>query len=347
MSPLVSLLALGLLLPPAAAAENVIVVEVFAPQSSGYDDRLLATLSYISSGFEALCDFSSLPNLQRYRCAGEALSLEQQIELAKGLREIWGSTRFEISQAERDPLGELIERLEKTPPPSAPAPTPAPKSALKTGPALAELTRGAPPTPQAAAPPPTASKLPVEDIDLRRLLTRRDGRWERVNACTLYSKEVCAGYERAHGRRIDLETFYLVKAIISRESSFNPDLETKEPDGRYSYGLMQIVYETAQGIGFTGGAKELLRPSEGVYWGIKYFLQRLTLAERLRGSDRRFARLPKAQVALAGYNAGTPRFRRDGKLVSTKDYDVRVHARAKMLRAACGFTSPEAACAAR
>jgi soluble lytic murein transglycosylase-like protein len=56
------------------------------------------------------------------------------------------------------------------------------------------------------------------------------------------------------------------RAVVHVESSFKPDATGRHGE----VGLMQIKYETARGIGFTGTREELYDPETNLEWGMKY-----------------------------------------------------------------------------
>jgi soluble lytic murein transglycosylase-like protein len=56
------------------------------------------------------------------------------------------------------------------------------------------------------------------------------------------------------------------RAIVRVESNFNPKATGRQKE----VGLMQIKYETARGIGFTGTREELYDPDTNLKWGMKY-----------------------------------------------------------------------------
>lgn len=56
------------------------------------------------------------------------------------------------------------------------------------------------------------------------------------------------------------------RAIVRIESNFNPKATGRQKE----VGLMQIKYETARGIGFTGTRDELYEPETNLKWGMKY-----------------------------------------------------------------------------
>ncbi len=75
-----------------------------------------------------------------------------------------------------------------------------------------------------------------------------------------------------------------VFGLVSQESRFNPRAYRFEPSIRNadgsthsdaSYGLTQILYGTAQGLGYTGTPEGLYDPSTNAEFGLKYFQQKL------------------------------------------------------------------------
>lgn len=86
-----------------------------------------------------------------------------------------------------------------------------------------------------------------------------------------------------------------LKGLAAMESAFNPKAYRAEPqiqDG--SHGLMQILFRTAKGAGFTGSADDLFDPLTNIRWGGKYFAGLV-------------AKYPKYLDAVASYNMGYPR----------------------------------------
>ena len=113
----------------------------------------------------------------------------------------------------------------------------------------------------------------------------------------------------------------IVRGVVCTESSGNTGATRREPEfyERYikdtwpgdwgratSWGLMQIMGQTARERGFRGEFGELLTPEIGLYWGCR---QLNVLKERY------FAKHGWAGV-IAAYNAGSPRKRDDGKYVN-------------------------------
>ncbi len=66
------------------------------------------------------------------------------------------------------------------------------------------------------------------------------------------------------------------RAIVRIESNFNP----RATGSQREVGLMQIKYETARGIGFTGTREQLYDPDTNLQWGMKY----LAMSWKLGGS---------------------------------------------------------------
>ncbi|MCH8290263.1 lytic transglycosylase domain-containing protein [Candidatus Poribacteria bacterium] len=86
----------------------------------------------------------------------------------------------------------------------------------------------------------------------------------------------------------------LIRAIISVESNWNANAIAEESNvNDFSYGLMQIRKDTADFLGFTGEAGELLNPSLNIRLGVKYLKRQL-----LRYNNQ-------TDWAIAAYNAGT------------------------------------------
>ena len=101
----------------------------------------------------------------------------------------------------------------------------------------------------------------------------------------------------------------LIKAVIMTESSFNPNAYRPEPaikDG--SYGLMQVLFRTAVGLGFPNDparANELFNPDTNVNLGVKLLSQ---LQKRYSNVDEIYA----------AYNAGVARRNDAGQFVNSK-----------------------------
>lgn len=85
----------------------------------------------------------------------------------------------------------------------------------------------------------------------------------------------------------------LIKAVIAKESGFNPDAYKAEPQiDDASMGLMQILLRTAQALGFKGQAVELFDPLTSIKYGS------MLLSANLKQANG------NVSVAVAAYNAG-------------------------------------------
>lgn len=83
----------------------------------------------------------------------------------------------------------------------------------------------------------------------------------------------------------------IVLAVIGTESSFNPKAFKQEPNDA-SYGLMQVLFGTAKGLGYTGTTAGLFDPVTSIDLGTKLLGQNL----RARGGD--------VDAAVSQYNGG-------------------------------------------
>ena len=93
----------------------------------------------------------------------------------------------------------------------------------------------------------------------------------------------------------------LVKAIIAAESSFRPEATRYEAHIQdASLGLMQILFNTARWVGFTGAPADLYDPATGIEYGTRYLKKQW---DRYNGA--------LLQV-ISAYNAGTARPLADG-----------------------------------
>lgn len=87
----------------------------------------------------------------------------------------------------------------------------------------------------------------------------------------------------------------VIKGFIALESAFHPQSIKDETHlGDASYGLMQILFKTAQGVGYTGQPADLLDPYTSTLYGAKF----------LRGLLNKY---PNVLDAIAAYNMGFPR----------------------------------------
>lgn len=97
----------------------------------------------------------------------------------------------------------------------------------------------------------------------------------------------------------------LVKAVIAAESGGNPKAYRNEPKiGDASRGLMQVLYRTAQQMGYTGAPEGLFDPSTSVEFGARYLRYQLL---RYAGDTA---------SAVAAYNAGAAYRKSDGTFVN-------------------------------
>lgn len=103
------------------------------------------------------------------------------------------------------------------------------------------------------------------------------------------AERAAAAASRAFGVTVPVD---LVLAIVAAESSGNPAAVRREPDGRISRGLMQVLEGTARELGFRKPL-ELHVPAVGLEAGSRY------LAKQLSRYGGRQAQ------AIAAYNAGT------------------------------------------
>jgi soluble lytic murein transglycosylase-like protein len=86
-----------------------------------------------------------------------------------------------------------------------------------------------------------------------------------------------------------------IKAVIMQESSGNPNAYRAEPQIQdASYGLMQLLYRTAKGLGYTGTPEGLYDPAVNIEFGTKL------LGQLRRSYGDNFSRVYSA------YNSGSP-----------------------------------------
>jgi soluble lytic murein transglycosylase-like protein len=115
----------------------------------------------------------------------------------------------------------------------------------------------------------------------------------------------------------------LIEAIIMRESSGNPNVKDRYEPGFYkqyivkmglpetegrkratSYGLMQIMYQSAIEDGYQGSPEVLRQIDVGINWGVRHLRKKI-----------KFYGVQDINRAIAAYNAGSPRWK-DGKFVN-------------------------------
>lgn len=136
----------------------------------------------------------------------------------------------------------------------------------------------------------------LEDVSLEILATGAGECWEdEAQApieCLLYGAELLKWSEE---RGIDP---ILVRAVAMAESSMRSDAVRLEPRLKdASYGLMQILYSTAQEVGYSGEPQGLLNAGVNLEFGTAYLKKMLDQFGEVR-------------LALAAYNAGPTRVSR-------------------------------------
>lgn len=62
-------------------------------------------------------------------------------------------------------------------------------------------------------------------------------------------------------------------ALVQIESGFNPTAYRREPSGLASYGLCQVLDETATGMGLRGSPTQMYDPQRSLTYGMKYMRQ--------------------------------------------------------------------------
>lgn len=96
----------------------------------------------------------------------------------------------------------------------------------------------------------------------------------------------------------------LVLAVMAREvGNGDPRAMRREPDGRISRGLMQVLESTARDLGLKD-PMQLHVPAVGITYGVRYLANQL---RRYNGS------IPRA---VAAYNAGSARYQPDERFVN-------------------------------
>lgn len=100
----------------------------------------------------------------------------------------------------------------------------------------------------------------------------------------------------------------VLKGVAAMESNFMPKAFREEPQiSDASRGLMQILYKTAQGVGFTGAPDLLFDPLTNIRYGGKF----------LAGLLKKY---PDLSDAVASYNMGFPRKAGSTTPIITKIY---------------------------
>lgn len=88
-----------------------------------------------------------------------------------------------------------------------------------------------------------------------------------------------------------------IQAVIMTESSGNPNAYRAEPQiNDASYGLMQLLYSTAKGLGYAGAAEGLYDPKTNVRLGT-YYLKQIASRPNV-GMD--------IERVYSAYNSGKP-----------------------------------------
>lgn len=83
----------------------------------------------------------------------------------------------------------------------------------------------------------------------------------------------------------------LLKAVIGQESKFDPNAIRLEPHGEASRGLMQLLYATAQEVGYAGAPEGLFDPAVNVALGARYL-------------KKKIAQAGSADGGISAYNGG-------------------------------------------
>jgi len=97
-----------------------------------------------------------------------------------------------------------------------------------------------------------------------------------------------------------------IRAVIQTESSFDPEAFRPEASiGDASYGLMQLLYRTAKGLGYQGAATGLYDPETNIMLGTKLLG---TLRSKYGDDFRRI---------YSAYNSGRPDLWQTSKEVAT------------------------------
>lgn len=85
-----------------------------------------------------------------------------------------------------------------------------------------------------------------------------------------------------------------IKAVIGTESGFNPNAHNASDPGGGAFGLMQVLYSTAVGLGYPGDPEGLYDPETNIDLGSKLMAQ---IMQRT-GSD--------FSAMYSAYNSGSP-----------------------------------------
>jgi soluble lytic murein transglycosylase-like protein len=139
-----------------------------------------------------------------------------------------------IAVAQENPVREFLNEEARAEQPEANTPAPAQLANVNTSPQQAP----------AAATAPAAAPAPVAPVAANSNILALIDRYAAANG-------IPAAFARA---------------IVRIESNFNP----RATGSQGEVGLMQIKYQTARGIGFTGTREQLYDPATNLEWGMKY-----------------------------------------------------------------------------
>lgn len=119
----------------------------------------------------------------------------------------------------------------------------------------------------------------------------------------------------------------LIAAVIGTESSGDPRATNWEGQTwGYAYGLMQVLYSTAQQMGYTGNPDGLFDVETNIEFGTRY----------LRHQRSRYKTLAES---IAGYNAGTATWTEYGRLKNAT-YIQRILDRIPQYRSLLAYVFP-------
>lgn len=163
------------------------------------------------------------------------------------------------------------------------------------------------------------------------------------------------------GKKYNLKKL-LLKAVAITESSLDPKAtrfeplfwerymkdkpEWKDKDPKLvssSWGLMQLMYPTAVGLGFSGSAEELCEPMTNIMLGAKFIRQLVDRATQQRLCDRHYWLSP-LNIALARYNGGPWKNPDDNGVLRNQKYlrkVLKAWGELKRIEAECTDTEPD------
>ncbi len=112
-----------------------------------------------------------------------------------------------------------------------------------------------------------------------------------------------------------------IQPMLTKGASITP----AEAIGRAtSHGLMQIMGQVAREKGFKGEFKELLDPATGLHWALKHLKHFF---------DKYPGDIDQPDLAIAAYNAGSPRYRANGEFIN-QQYVTKIKKYLKMIKEA-------------